>query len=60
MLLELLVASFELIDIESVITSRNGNIKEVLAPSRQNPTDTGNVPALLAPANHDHDLIIGV
>ncbi|GKB83521.1 coronatine-insensitive protein 1-like protein [Tanacetum coccineum] len=56
----LLVASFKLIDIGSVIASRHKDIEDVLAPSRQNPTNTGNVPALLAPANHGHDLIIGV
>ncbi|GJZ99774.1 putative zinc finger, CCHC-type containing protein [Tanacetum coccineum] len=49
LLLELLVASFELIDIESVIASRHEDIEDVFASSRQNPTNTGNVPALLAP-----------
>ncbi|GJY48118.1 hypothetical protein Tco_0438074 [Tanacetum coccineum] len=51
LLLELLVASFELIDIGSVIASRHGDIEDVLASSRQNPTNTGNVPALLAPGS---------
>nr|GEW61112.1 hypothetical protein [Tanacetum cinerariifolium] len=60
LLLELLVASFELIDIKSVIALRHKDIKEILAPSRQNHTDTGNVTALLAPVNHGHDLIISV
>ncbi|GKB78358.1 hypothetical protein Tco_0945253 [Tanacetum coccineum] len=32
----------------------------VPAPSLQNPTNTENVPLLLAPTNNGHDLIIGV
>ncbi|GKB37474.1 hypothetical protein Tco_0882416 [Tanacetum coccineum] len=60
LLLELLVASFELIDIGSVIASRHGDIEDVLAPSRQNPTNTENVPPLLASMNNGHDLIIDV
>ncbi|GJS78079.1 hypothetical protein Tco_0727960 [Tanacetum coccineum] len=55
LLLELLVAFFELIDIGSMIALRHEDIEDVLAPSRHNPTNIGNVPALLAPINHGHD-----
>ncbi|GJX71369.1 hypothetical protein Tco_0308540 [Tanacetum coccineum] len=44
----------------AVRASRLGRHEDVPAPSRQNPTNTGNVPSLLALMNIDHDLIIGV
>nr|GEW41801.1 hypothetical protein [Tanacetum cinerariifolium] len=56
----LFVCSFELIDSGGVRASRLGRHEDVPAPSRQNPTNTRNVPSLLAPANNGRDLIIGV
>ncbi|GKG56313.1 hypothetical protein Tco_0577388, partial [Tanacetum coccineum] len=57
---EQLVTLFVLNDIRVVRAWRRGQTEDIRAMSRQNPTNTGNVPPLLALANNGHDLILGV
>ncbi|GKG46662.1 hypothetical protein Tco_0501508, partial [Tanacetum coccineum] len=54
---EMLLPLFEPSDIGGVRALRWGRNDGAL--SWQNPSNTGNVPPLLAPANNGHDLLVG-